>query len=289
MKIIDILNRTADPLFSFEFFPPKDEQGAINLYQAIDQLKSLNPSYVSVTYGAGGSTREKTLDLVGKIKNEIKLEPMCHLTCVGSSRDQINDILRKIHRNNIQNILALRGDPPQGESAFVKHADGFAYASDLVREIKKKYDLCIGVAGYPEKHPESRDFDEDIKYLKLKVDSGASFIVTQLFFNNNAFFEFVDRVEKAGIHVPIIPGIMPITNLSQIQRFTTMCGASLPDQLVKDLEKLKDSENDVQKYGTEYAIRQCRELLDRGVKGIHFYTLNKSKATREIFKAISKH
>ncbi len=284
MKIIDLLNQTTDPIFSFEFFPPKDEEGMKNLYQTIRDLKKLEPSYLSVTYGAGGSTRDKTLELVGKIKKEIGLEPMSHLTCVGSSIQYIREILKKIEGDNIQNILALRGDPPKDEENFVKHAEGFGYAYELVREIKQNFDFCIGVAGYPEKHPESRSFEEDIEHLKLKVDSGADFIVTQLFFNNDAFFEFLERAEKAGIHVPIIPGIMPITNFSQIKRFTEMCGAHLPEKIVNDLEKIKDNSGEVQKYGTDYAIQQCKELLDNGVKGIHFYTLNKSKATMEIFK-----
>lgn len=258
-----------------------------SLFQTILELKELNPSYVSVTYGAGGSTRDKTLKLAGKIKHEIGLEPMSHLTCVGSPTGQISEILKKFELDSIHNILALRGDPPKGEKNFIKHSEGFGYAYELVREIRKNYDFCVGVAGYPEKHPESRSFEEDIKYLKLKVDSGADFIVTQLFFDNNAFFDYVERAEKAGISAPIIPGIMPITNYNQIGKFTDMCGARLPGKLMEDLEKFKGSTHDIQNYGTEYAIRQCEELLHHGVKGIHFYTLNKSKTTMEIFKEIT--
>ncbi|MBI5186168.1 MAG: methylenetetrahydrofolate reductase [NAD(P)H] [Nitrospinae bacterium] len=288
MKIIDLLNRSAAPLFSFEFFPPKDEDGMAALYRTISDLKELNPSFVSVTYGAGGSTREKTLDLVIRIKHEIGLEPMSHLTCVGSTGSFIREILERIQADGIENVLALRGDPPKGETGFQKPDGGFGYAYELVWEIKKNHDnFCIGVAGYPEKHPESPTLEEDIRYLKLKVDSGADFIVTQLFFNNNAFFEFLERAEKSGIHVPIIPGIMPITNFNQIRKFTEICGAAMPKKLVEDLEKIKNNPEDVQKYGTEYAINQCRELLDKGVKGIHFYTLNKSKATMEIFREIA--
>ena len=287
MKIIDLIRPNASPVFSFEFFPPKDEEGMKSLYGTILELKALKPSYVSVTYGAGGANRDKTLGLVGRIKHEIGLEPMSHLTCVGSSSALIHEILGKIKADQIENILALRGDPPKGEKNFVKAEGGFGYAYELVREIKKNYDFCIGVAGYPEKHPESPTLEEDIDHLKLKVDSGADFIVTQLFFNNNAFFDFLRRTDKAGIKVPIIPGIMPITNFGQIKKFTEMCGAALPEKIIKDLERLQDRPEDVEKYGTDYAIGQCRELLDNGVKGIHFYTLNKSKATREIFREIA--
>jgi len=286
MKIIDMMAATASPLFSFEFFPPKNEEGSAGLYQTILQLKGLGPSFVSVTYGAGGSTREKTLGLVKKIKHEIGLEPMSHLTCVGSSSDAIREVLGRIRKSGIENILALRGDPPRDQKVFVPHAGGFHHASELVREIRKNPNFCIGVAGFPEKHPESRTFEDDIHYLKEKVDSGADFIVTQLFFNNQAFFDFLERTEKAGIHVPIIPGIMPITSFQQIKRFTEMCGSVLPQRIIDDLEGMKDNEKDVHKYGAEYAIHQCRELLDSGVKGIHFYTLNKSRATMEIFREL---
>lgn len=288
MKIIDLLKQSAAPLFSFEFFPPKDAEGMAALYRTIRDLKELKPSFVSVTYGAGGSTREKTLELVIRIKHEIGLEPMSHLTCVGSPGSLIREILEKIQDNGIENVLALRGDPPKGEAGFQRPKGGFGYAYELVREMKKNHDnFCIGVAGYPEKHPESPTMEDDIRYLKMKVDSGADFIVTQLFFNNNAFFEFLERAGKAGVNVPIIPGIMPITNFNQIKKFTEMCGAAMPGKLVEDLEKIKDNQEAVQKYGTEYAINQCRELLDNGVRGIHFYTLNKSRATMEIFKKIA--
>ncbi len=281
VKIKDILKEVW-PSFSFEFFPPKDEEGFERLYRTIERLKHLNPSFVSVTYGAGGSTREKTVDLVAKIKWEIGIESMAHITCVGATRDEIDHLLKEIQGKGIENILALRGDPPKGERVFRPVEGGFRYASELVAFIRQRYDFCIGVAGYPEGHKEAPSLEKDIENLKKKVDAGADFIITQLFFDNRFFFDFLERAEGVGIEVPIIPGIMPIINLNQIKRFTEMCGASIPEPLLSRLEEVQDDPSAVEAYGIEYATRQCEELLEARVPGIHFYTLNRSQATWKV-------
>lgn len=283
MRIDEIL-KTSRPVFSFEFFPPKDDDGFPKLFQTIEKLKDQNPGYISVTYGAGGSTRAKTIDLVQRIKKGIGLESMAHLTCVGHDSEEIDSILDTLLAGSIDNVLALRGDPPKGETKFVKSANGFAYGYQLVEFIRKKYSFCVGVAGYPEGHVECPDIKQDIEHLKQKVDSGADFIITQLFFDNNFFFDFMDRVEAAGIRVPVIPGIMPILNFNQIQRFTKMCGASIPKPLAAQLEKVQEDAEAVKEIGVRHATEQCRQLLREGAAGIHFYTLNRSMATLAILK-----
>jgi methylenetetrahydrofolate reductase (NADH) len=283
MKIIDIFKQ-GTPTFSFEFFPPKTDEGFDKLYQAIENLKSWNPGYVSVTYGAGGSTRTKTLDLVGRIKHQIGLESMAHLTCVGHTADAIGSILDRLRDDGIENVLALRGDPPTGEESFVKTIDGFGFGNELVSFIREKYSFCLGVAGYPEGHVESSDLKSDLEHLKRKVDAGADFIVTQLFFDNRHFFDFCDRARACGIQVPIIPGIMPIINAKQTQRFTKMCGASIPKALMERLERNQEDASAVRRIGVEHATTQCDELIKHGVPGIHFYTLNQSTATLAILE-----
>jgi methylenetetrahydrofolate reductase (NADPH) len=287
MKIKAILDKIR-PSFSFEFFPPKDSEGFENLYATIRQLEPCQPTYVSVTFGAGGSTRAQTIDLVGRIKNEIGLESMAHLTCVGSSREELRAILDTLHDKGIQNILALRGDPPRGQEKFEKPENGFAYANELVEFIRKQYNFCIGVAGYPEGHIECPDINIDLENLKRKVDAGADFIVTQLFFDNRFYFDFVQRAKKAGINIPIIPGIMPILNVKQTQRFTKMCGATIPDKLLKQLESSQDDPETVRKIGIEHATLQCELLLQEEAPGIHFYTLNRSNATLKIMESLRK-
>ena len=283
MKISQILNQ-GQKIFSFEFFPPKTDEGFAQLYQTIENLKSWNPGYVSVTYGAGGSTRSKTIDLVGRIKGQIELESMAHLTCVGHTADEIRDILDLLKEKGIENILALRGDPPQGEEKFVKTENGFEFGNELVAFIRKNYSFCLGVAGYPEGHVECPDKSADLENLKRKVDAGADFIVTQLFFDNRFFIEFLERARAIGIQVPIIPGIMPIINAKQTKRFTKMCGASIPSDLLTRLEENQEDTLAIGKIGVEHATRQCEELLKLGVPGIHFYTLNRSKATLNILE-----
>jgi methylenetetrahydrofolate reductase (NADPH) len=287
MKIKAILEKVR-PSFSFEFFPPKDNEGFDKLFTTITQLKPCQPTYVSVTFGAGGSTRTKTIDLVGRIKNEIGLESMAHLTCVGSDKEYIAAILDTLQAQGIQNVLALRGDPPQGQEKFEKPENGFAYANELVAFIRANYDFCIGVAGYPEGHIECPDKKADLDHLKRKVDAGADFIVTQLFFDNRYYFDFIDRAQNLGIQIPIIPGIMPILNVKQVQRFTKMCGSTIPALLMERLEAVQDDPETVRQLGIDHAAEQCEHLLQEGAPGIHFYTLNRSNATLKILESLKK-
>ena len=286
MKISQMLS-AGRPLFSFEFFPPKDDAAAAKLVETIADLKLLKPDYVSVTYGAGGSTRTKTLELVGRIKNEVAIEAMAHLTCVGHSKAEIRTILEDLGGRGIDNVLALRGDPPRGQTSFSPHPDGYHYANELATEVARM-GFCFGVAGYPEKHPEAPSLEADLKNLKRKVDAGASFVTTQLFFQNAHYLDFVARARAAGIRLPIIPGIMPVTNYAQIQRFTALCGACLPQDLQKELEAVQGDLDAVTRIGIRHAALQCEELLHKGAPGIHFYTLNKSHATREILQHLRK-
>ncbi|MFI5398076.1 MAG: methylenetetrahydrofolate reductase [NAD(P)H] [Candidatus Binatia bacterium] len=284
MRISDLL-RADGPLFSFEFFPPKTAQGEQNLYRTIDRLRQLHPSFVSVTYGAGGSTREKTVELVRRIKFDIGLEAMAHLTCVGANRHEIDSVLEQLHTSGIENVLALRGDPPRDQQHFVRASEGFEFASELVGHIRSRgFSFSLGGAGYPEGHVECRDLARDLEHLKIKVDAGLDFVITQLFFDNVDYFAFVGRARARGIRVPIIPGIMPVTNVAQIERFTSMCGARIPEELQDRLDRARDDEDAVRAIGIDHATAQCRELLDRGAPGIHFYTLNQSPATRAIFE-----
>jgi methylenetetrahydrofolate reductase (NADPH) len=282
MKISKMLS-AGGPLFSFEFFPPKDDAAAAQLVATIADLKLLKPHFVSVTYGAGGSTRIKTLELVARIKNEIGIEAMAHLTCVGHSKAEIRAILEDLTGRGIENVLALRGDPPRGETSFKPHPDGYHHANELAEEVARR-GFCFGVAGYPEKHPEAPSLEVDLQNLKRKVDTGASFVTTQLFFQNTYYFDFVARARAIGIRVPIFPGIMPVTNYSQIQRFTALCGATLPQSLEKELKAAQGDLDAVTRIGIRHAAHQCEELLNKGAPGIHFYTLNKSRATGEILQ-----
>jgi len=270
-------------VFSFEFFPPKNDAGADALFQTIETLKQLTPSFVSVTYGAGGSTRRKTIEITERIKREIGIEAMAHLTCVGHSRGEILTLLEELEAAGIENIMALRGDPPKGETNFVPHPDGFRYASELVNFIRSQKSFCLGVAGYPEVHPEALSKEADLANLKRKVEAGGQFVVTQLFFDSKYYFDLLQRTEAAGIHVPIVPGIMPITNVAQIKRFTQMCGAKIPRDLMAELEAVEGNNEAVVQVGIQHATNQCEDLLRGGAPGIHFYTLNKSLATRTIF------
>jgi methylenetetrahydrofolate reductase (NADPH) len=287
MFIRDLLNQSG-PSFSFEFFPPKTEDGFDALYGTVAQLRRLSPTFVSVTYGAGGTTRRKTIDIVAKIKRELRLETMAHLTCVGSTKAEIAQVLDEIRGNGVENVLALRGDPPQGDTTFHQTPGGFAYANELVEFIRSRHDFCIGVAGYPEGHQEAPDLDTDLENLKRKVDAGADFIITQLYFDNRYYFDFVERAAAKGITVPIIPGIMPVLNVSQIKRMTQMCGATIPRKMLADLEALQDQPEAIQQYGIEHSTRQCEELLRQGVPGIHFYTLNRSRSTWQIFENLKR-
>jgi methylenetetrahydrofolate reductase (NADPH) len=283
MKISEKL-KSSSPVFSFEFFPPKDEAGFQSLFETIEKLKPANPAFVSVTYGAGGSTRSKTVDLVGKIKNEIEIESMAHLTCVGHQKDEIVSVLESLQNLRIENVLALRGDPPMGEKKFIKTEGGFGYGNELVSFIKSKFSFCVGAACYPEGHIECPDLSLDMDNLKRKVDAGVDFLITQLFFDNRYYFDFINKARQEGINIPIIPGIMPVLNLKQSQRFTKMCGASLSDSLLAKFDGFQGDPDKVRNIGIDHAIDQCKDLLRSGVPGIHFYTLNRSNATLAILE-----
>ena len=285
MRISDIL-RTDRRAVSFEFFPPKDDAGFASLFETIEALKALDPSYVSVTYGAGGSTRRKTVELVKRIKHEIGIESMAHLTCVGANRDEIGGVLDDLAAAGLDNVLPLRGDPPKGASEFVPTPGGFRYANELVAFIRERHSFCLGGACYPEKHPEAPSAEADLDNLKRKVDAGVDFLITQLFFDNDDYLRFREQAVAAGVRVPILAGIMPILNVKQIKRFTRMCGASLPNALRQKIEAVEDDAEAVRQVGIYHATRQCEDLLRDGVPGIHFYTLNRSTATRAIYQSI---
>jgi len=280
MKLSEILAQAQAPLISCEFFPPKTDKGEENLWACLDELCTINPAYVSVTYGAGGTTQERTKGIVTRIQAETGLSPVAHLTCVGSTADDIAALLEDYRAAGIENILALRGDPPEGMNRFEATAGGFSYATDLISFINSKKGFSIACATYPEGHPESSGgVRDDIRYLKMKQDMGAACAVTQYFFDNEAYFRFLDETAKAGVTIPLIPGIMPITNYDQIVRFSAMCGASIPDWVHEQMEPIREDLDAVKKLGIELATRQCSELLAAGIPGLHFYTLNKSEAT----------
>lgn len=274
------------PFFSFEFFPPRDDDGARALLATIEALAPLRPAFVSITYGAGGSTRQRTVDLAKKIQREIGLTVMAHVTCVGSSRAQLRELFDDLARAGIENVLALRGDPPKGATTFEVPPGGFAHASDLIAMLRRSYDFCIGAACYPEAHVEALSPEDDLVHLRRKVDAGADFLISQLFFDNARFRAFEQRARAAGVSVPILPGLMPITNYQQIARFTQAIGASIPPKLLRELEQRRDDGKAVEDLGVAYAALQATELLDRGSPGIHFYTLNRSPATRAIVSAL---
>lgn len=285
MRISDLL-AVSEPSFSFEFFPPKTDRGTEALMKVVEELRPLEPAFVSITYGAGGSTRSRTLELVQRIKHELSVETMAHLTCVGASRDELAAILDQLCGAGIKNVLCLRGDPPKGETQFVPPEDGFRYANELTEFVSERWPVCIGTAGYPEGHPEAPDRYADLLNLKRKVDSGASFVVTQLFFENDTYFDFVAQARRLGIEVPIIPGIMPITSAEQIERITELSGATIPERLRRELQLRRDDPEAALQFGVAFATLQCADLLRRGAPGIHFYTLNKSPATRAILAAL---
>lgn len=276
------------PTFSFEFFPPKSEEAARQLEQTIADLRTLEPSFVSVTYGAGGSTRERTIEIVTRVKRETGIEAMAHLTCAGSTRDELAALLDKIRAAGIENVLALRGDPPKGQTEFKAVEGGFRYANELVSFIRERHNsaFCLGGAAYPEKHPECGNPAVDLTNLKRKIDAGLDFVITQLFFDNRRYFEFAERARRFGIQVPILAGIMPITNASQVERFMVSCGATIPFSVAEELDRRRDDPRAVMELGVAHATAQCIELLEHRAPGIHFYTLNRSSATREIYTAL---
>ena len=272
---------------SFEVFPPKREGNLESLFSTIGELGTFDPHFISVTYGAGGSTRDKTLEIASKVKNDFQREVLGHLTCVEATRDDIARTLDAFRERNIENILALRGDPPAGQETFTPTPGGFHFASDLVEFIHRGWPFCIGVAGYPEGHPEAASFDDDLKNLKKKIDAGADFIVTQLFFNNEFFFRFRDRARAMKIQVPILPGLWPILNYNQIKRIVGLCGATIPSGLGDKLDRVMERPGEVEKYGLEHAVRQAEELIRSGVDGLHIYCMNRSEPVRAILGAVS--
>ncbi len=284
---IDRILAEQRPVFSFEFFPPKTDDGQTMLEQTLAVLKHDDPQYVSVTYGAGGTTRERTVEITKWIKDGLGVEAMAHLSCVGEPTDRVAEILTELEAAGIENVLALRGDPPRGETEWKPHPGGLHYSTELIKLIRERHpDMCVGAACFPEVHPEAPDRDTDLRYAREKVEAGAGFLVTQLFLDNEIYFEFVEAARDAGIGVPIIPGIMPITNYGQIHRFTDMCGATIPDDLERQLNGRADDPEAVAELGVAYATLQCSDLLARGAPGIHFYTLNRSPATRAILAAL---
>ena len=285
MQVTELLG-SRRPVFSFEFFPPKSDEGRRTLESTLEVLKEDSPDYVSMTYGAGGSTRNATVELTRWIKHDLGIEAMAHLSCVGEPRERLAEILDQIQRAGLENVLALRGDPPRGKSEWQPHPGGLSYSVELIRLIRERSDLCVGAACFPEIHPDAPDRRSDLSYAREKQEAGAAFLITQLFFDNELYFDFVEEARAAGIRVPIIPGIMPITNLSQIKRFTEMCGASIPDELERQLNGRAEDPEAVAELGVAYATLQCSDLLARGAPGIHFYTLNRSPATRAILAAL---
>lgn len=283
---IDELLSAPEPVFSFEFFPPKTEVGEANLYTALAELRTLEPSFVSVTYGAGGSTREKTIQIVKKIRDEYGLEAMAHFTCVGATVPELRSTLDEMRDAGIGNVLALRGDPPAGQEVWEKTEGGLGYSRELVQLIRADYPFAIGAACFPETHIHASSPEDDLKHLAEKVDAGVDFLITQLFFDNRLYFDFIARARAAGIEVPIIPGIMPITQAGQVQRMAKMCGASLPNGLLRELHARAEDPEAVLDFGVAYATLQCAQLLAAGAPGIHFYTLNRSPATRAILSAL---
>jgi methylenetetrahydrofolate reductase (NADPH) len=285
MRIDELLGRS-EPIFSFEFFPPKTPEGEENLFRALQELRPLGPDYVSVTYGAGGSTRAKTVEIVTRIKEEFGLEAMAHFTCVGATTGELRETLDELRAANIENVLALRGDPPQGQDEWTKTQGGLEYSHELVAMLREDYPFAIGAACFPEGHIHATSPEDDLRYLKEKVDAGVDFLVTQMFFDNELYYDFVARARAIGVTVPIVPGIWPITSYAQIARVTALCGATMPENVLAELDARQDDPEAVAEFGVAYATMQSADLLAKGAPGLHFYTLNRSPATRAILSAL---
>jgi methylenetetrahydrofolate reductase (NADPH) len=285
MRIHEIIAREG-PVFSFEFFPPKTPAGERNLYAALGELRALEPAFVSVTYGAGGSTRQRTIEIVKSIRERYGLEAMAHFTCVGATVEELRETLEEMRAAGIHNVLALRGDPPAGQQQWTMTEGGLEYSRELVELITREYPFAIGAACFPETHVHAASAEEDLAHLVEKVDAGVDFLITNLFFDNDCYFDFVRRARAAGIGVPIVPGIMPITKAGQIERMAKLTGASITEPLRRELQARGEDEEAVAEFGVAYATLQCAELLAAGAPGIHFYTLNRSPATRAILSAL---
>ncbi len=285
---ISAMHGRGRPVFSFEFFPPRDDEGAAVLMEsAADLREALHPDFISVTYGAGGANRDRTLELVSRLQGELQITTMAHMTCALATAEDIRENLDRLVQVGIENVLALRGDPPKGVERFEPTEGGFAHADELIAFLRDGFpEVDIGAACYPETHPESPGAEEDLAWTRAKQEAGAHFLITQLFFDTDTYFDFVRRARAAGITLPIVPGIMPITNVKQIERFTRMCGASLPAPLLERLQRHRGDPAKVMATGIEHAITQCRQLLALGAPGLHFYTLNKSHATRSVLAAV---
>lgn len=285
MRIDEIL-RERRPVFSFEFFPPKTDDGQANLRATLDALRGDNPDFVSVTYGALGSTRDRTIDIVKWIKQDLGIEAMAHFTCVGATKEELTETLAEIQAAGVENVLALRGDPPAGEEEWTPTPGGLLYSTELIELLGEGFDFAVGAAAFPEVHPQAETPESDLEFLKAKQEAGASFFITQLFYDNEYYFDFCARAREAGVTVPIIPGVMPVTSFRNIKRITELCKSELPDAFERELEAREDDDAAVQDLGVAYATLQCVDLLARGAPGIHFYTLNRSPATRAILAAL---
>jgi methylenetetrahydrofolate reductase (NADPH) len=285
-RIDEIMAGKGAPVFSFEFFPPKSDEGEANLRRALRELAPLAPDFVSVTYGAGGTTRDRTVDIVATMRQEFGLEAMAHFTCVNATVDDLRTTLDRMRDADVENVLALRGDPPEGADRWTKTEGGLEHTHELVALLEAEYDIAVVAACIPETHVDAVDAETDLRHLKRKVDAGARFLITQLFFENARYHDFVARALDIGIDVPIVPGIMPITNVAQIKRITALCGSEIPSRLRYALESRADEPEAVSELGVAYATLQCAELLASGAPGVHFYTLNRSPATRAILGAL---
>lgn len=287
MKIADLFQEKK-PVISFEIFPPKSTTPIETIFNTLEEMIKLNPDYISVTYGAGGSSRDRTREIASRIKNQYKVEALAHLTCVGHTTEEINRIIKDLESENIENVLALRGDPPADQPNYDFSTCDFQYASALVRHIKKSSNMSVGAAAYPEGHVNCKRLSEDLSWLKNKVDQGVDFLVTQIYFDNRIFYNFIENARRIGIKCPVSPGIMPVLNAKQIKRMITLCGASMPAKLLILVDKYGDNPEDMEKAGIEYASQQVQDLLDNGVDGIHLYTMNKCQQITQILKNVGR-
>lgn len=282
MKIRELF-KNKKPVIAFEIFPPKPDVPIETLFESLAQFKAMKPDYISVTYGAGGSQKDRTIEIASKLKNEYSIESMAHFTCVGHSKDEIDTLLDSLKTNGLENILALRGDPPQNQPDFDFSKNAFRYASELIKYVRNMdTEICVGAAAYPEGHVDAKRIHEDMLHLRDKVSEGVDFLVTQLFFDNRLYYEFLNKARAMGINCPVTPGIMPVFKADQIKSITSRSGCSLPARLVLMMDKYQDNPDDLRKAGIEYSALQIRDLIDNRVDGIHLYTMNRPKSTREI-------
>lgn len=285
MKISNLF-KNSERTYSFEFYPPKNEIAAVDFGINAGRLIKMRPSFVSVTCGTGGSDRERMSAIVTYLQQKVGLNTMAHFTCLNVSKETVDRGLASLRQAGIENLMLLRGDPQKGQDRFVPHPQGFAHASDLIAFTKSRYDFCIGGAAYPEVHPEAGSAQKDMEYLKIKVDAGCDFLITQLFFDNRVYFDFVRRARKAGITCRIIPGVIPLTRYDQLARLTKLSHTAIPSDFLDRLETYKDNPDRIYRTGMDFAVRQCRELLVSGAPGLHFYTLNKSRAAVEVYETL---